>query len=276
MKKLLIAFTLMLLLHCSEAQYYYLDILGIAQTSQQYSLISKNNLQRISATSYESNNQPSTDFVLEQTISSNKQQIVTRSASVNSVESYFTSYYNNGLLASTTDSSNNAINTVVYTYNNEKQLIASEATSKDFDGTLISVEIHQWKYNSNGKPEAMVKVKNGKDTTMIALKYDEQGNVAEENWRKNNRVIETYYYYYNPKNQLTDIVRYNRKAKQMLPDIMFEYDAAGRLYQMIQTQGSAANYFVWRYVYNPSGMKEKEYVFNKKKELLGKIEYNYK
>ncbi len=258
-----------------NAQYYYQDVLGTTQTNKQNKIISENHIQKINATSFEGNSRPSEDFILEQIISNNGRQIVTRSASVNSSETYFTSLFNNGKLIKTVDSSNNAINSVHYEYDNDGKLLGTTATGKDFDGTLISLETHQWKYNSNDQPQSMLKVKNAKDSTAISFKYDESGNVAEENWKKNNRIIETYYYYYNPKNQLTDIVRFNRKAKQMLPDFIFEYDAEGRIYQMTQMQGGTANYLVWRYTYSPNGLKAKEFVFNKQKELLGKIEYAF-
>lgn len=258
------------------AQYYYLDIAGTEQTNARYQKLHENQLQKISAVSFEGNSQPSTDFVLEQTINNTSRQIITHSATVNSGESFFTSFFNeNGKLVKTVDSSSNAINTVVYQYDDNGRLLSTRQTSADFDGKFNSAEDHKWQYNSNGKPVAMIKTKNGADTLQVSFKLDEAGNVAEEAWRKNNRTIETYYYYYNAKNQLTDIVRYNRKAQRMLPDFMFEYDAAGNLSQMTQTQGASANYLVWRYVFNNKGLKEKEFVFNKQKELLGKIEYTY-
>ncbi|MEJ7680802.1 MAG: hypothetical protein WKG06_23710 [Segetibacter sp.] len=61
----------------------------------------------------------------------------------------------------------------------------------------------------------------------------------------------------------------------MLPDYIFEYDPKGRITQMTQTQSGSANYLIWKYTYNENGMKEKEIVFNKQKEMLGRIEYKY-
>lgn len=258
----------------AKAQFYYLDVVGTQQTNNQFKKISQHSLSSISAISFEQSNEPSSDFVLEQTISNN--QIVTRSASVNSKESFFKSFYNNQQLIKTVDSNNSAINTVDYRYNNEGKILSTTSSNKDFDGTFDQLEVHQWFYDNYGRPLRMFKIKNNADTTVIEFKNDEAGNVIEENWKKNNRIVETYYYYYNSKNQLTDIVRYNRKARQMLPDFMFEYDASGLVSQMIQTQGTSANYLIWRYVYNVKGLKEKEFAFNKKKELLGKIEYAYK
>lgn len=274
MMKLMIASLLLILGRQSNAQYYYLDIIGTQQTNDQYKKILQQNLSSISATSFEQSNKPSTDFVLEQNIANN--QIVTRSASINSKESFFTSYYTARKLTKTIDSNNSAINTVEYKYNNKGKLLSSTSSNKDFDGTFDQSEIHQWQYDDDGNPVKMLKIKNNADTTIVECKLDEAGNIIEESWKRNNRVIETYYYYYNTKNQLTDIVRYNRKAKQMLPDVMFEYDATGLISQMTQTQGTSANYLIWRYVYNIKGLKEKEFAFNKKKELLGKIEYTYK
>ena len=273
MKKLIVVVVLLIVSRQAEAQYYYLDVIGTQQTNDQYKKITQHNLSSISATSFEQNSEPITDFVLEQSIGKN--QIVTRSASINSKESFFKSYYDNQQLVKTIDSNSSAINTVVYKYSGGK-LLSSTSSNKDFDGTFDQSEVHQWQYDNAGCPINMLKIRNNADTTIIEFKADAAGNVIEENWKKNNRIIETYYYYYNSKNKLTDIVRYNRKARQMLPDIMFEYDATGLVSQMIQTQGTSANYLIWRYVYNNKGLKEKEFAFNKKKELLGKIEYAYR
>jgi hypothetical protein len=259
-----------------QSQFYYLDIIGTKQTNQQYKLIRGNQLKHISAISYEGNNQPSKDFFLDQTVENDARQIVTRSATVGNAPSYFISYYNNNRLVKTVDSGRNAINTVDYNYDNAGRVLSINSISKDFDGTSTNTENHTWAYNERGLPVSMLQVKNRLDTTYVSFKYDEQDNVGEETWKKNNRIIEDYFYYYNPKKQLTDVVRYSRKAKAMLPDYMLEYDNSGRVTQMTQTQATSANYLIWKYMYNELGMKDKEYVFNKRKELLGRIEYSYK
>ena len=274
MKKVLVVMVLLIVSRQAGAQYYYLDVIGTQQTNDQYKKIIQHNLSSISATSFEQNSEPIPDFILEQTIGNN--QIITRSSSINSKESFFKSYYDNQQLFKTIDSNSSAINTVIYKYNSQGKLLSSTSSNKDFDGTFDQSEVHLWIHDNAGRPVNMLKIKNNADTTLIEFKHDEAGNLIEENWKKNKRIIETYYYYYNSKNQLTDIVRFNRKAKQMLPDVMFEYDATGFVSQMIQTQGTSANYLIWRYVYNNKGLKEKEFAFNKKKELLGKIEYAYR
>lgn len=257
-----------------NGQYYYLDIVGTKQTNQTYKLLRAFQYKRINATSFEGNT-PSKDFVLEQTITNDGRKIITRSATIGSTESFFISNYENNKIAKTVDSSKNAINTVTYEYDNSGKLLSTNNLSEDFDGTFKSSEIHQWKYNDKGLPEQMLKIKNKTDTTVVTFTYDDQDNVAEEKWMKNNRKLENYYYYYNPKKQLTDVVRFNSKAKAMLPDYMFEYDAKGHIIQMTQTQKGSANYLVWKYLYNDDGMKQKEVVYNKQKEMLGRIEYSY-
>ncbi len=275
MKKILLLAIIFSLASHVQSQYYYLDIIGTRQTNQQYKLIRSHQLKHVNAISYESNNQPSKDFVLEQTVVKEGKEIITRSASVGSAQSFFISYYENDRLAKTVDSSNNALNTVVYNYDNAGRVASINSLSKDFDGTFINAENHIWTYNEKGIPVSMLKVKNDKDTTYVSFMIDDQDNIAEERWRRNNRLTETYYYYYNPKKQLTDVVRFSRKAKAMIPDYTLDYDNNGRISEMRQTQATSANYLIWRYVYNDKGMKDKEYVFNKQKELLGKIEYSY-
>ncbi len=243
--------------------------------SQQYKMLITHQLKKISAISYDGNNQASTDFLLDQIIDNNKQQVVTHSKSSTNAESFFISSYLRNKVAKTTDSSNSAINTVLYQYDNEGRIKLIISVNKDFDGTVINNEAHLWSYNLKGQPEGMLRIKNNADTTYVGFTYDEVGNVAEETWKRKSRVIETYYYYYNAKNLLTDIVRFSKKAKQMLPDFILEYDEKGKLVQMTQTQGGSANYLIWKYAYNPNGFKQKETVFNKQKQFLGKIEYTY-
>lgn len=258
----------------ANAQYYYSDIVGVKQTNQQYKLLRTFQYKRVNAVSFEGG-QPSKDFVLEQTIANDGSKITTRSSTIGTAETYFIGYYRNNKIISTSDSGNSAINTVVYEYDNTGKVSSVASSSRDFDGTDLNAEMHTWTYNEKGLPEKMLKVKNQLDTTFVTFTYDEEDNVAEEKWLKNNRVIETYYYYYSAKKQLTDIVRFNRKAKTMLPDYIFEYDNAGHISQMTQTQSGTANYLTWKYTYNENGMKQKEIVFNKQKELLGRIEYKY-
>ena len=267
-----------LLLFCFvrlNAQFYYLDVLVTKQTNQQYIILRNTDTRKVTATSYDGD-EASKDFVLEQSISSDGRQITTRSASINNQESFFISNYNANRLINTVDSSANAINTADYVYDNTGRLLSITTISKDYDGTFSNTELHVWSYNEKGQPVKIIKVKNNLDTTKVTFTYDEAENVSEENWIKDNRNIETYYYYYNDKKQLTDVVRYNARAQKLLPDFMFEYDNAGHFSSMTQTQGGIANYLTWKYTYNELGLKQKEVVYSKRNELMGRIEYKYR
>ena len=122
----------------------------------------------------------------------------------------------------------------------------------------------------------MLLIKNNTDTTVIDFAKDEQGNIAEEHWKKKGRQIETYFYYYNIQRQLTGVVRFNLKAQRLLPDYLFEYDENGTLTQLTQVPQGSADYMVWKYTYLPNGLKQNELLFNKQKQPIGRIEYSYR
>src|SRR3954453_6554186 len=171
MKTFFIAIASLLFSGYSMAQYYYLDIIGTRQTNQQYKLLRAFQYKSISATSYEGN-MPLKDFLLEQRISNDGTQIITHSANIGNNESYFISNFSNNRVVKTVDSSTNAINTVLYEYDNVGRLASTTNTSKDFDGKFTSVERHVWSYNEKGLPEKMLKIKNGSDTTLITFALD--------------------------------------------------------------------------------------------------------
>jgi hypothetical protein len=122
----------------------------------------------------------------------------------------------------------------------------------------------------------MIKIKDKADSTIIRFKKDENQNVAEELWTKKGRIIEHYYYYYNDKSQLTDIVRFNNNAQQMLPDFLFEYNNNGLVSMLTQIPPGSSDYVIWQYVYDGRGLKMKDVLFNKHKELLGRVNYTYR
>jgi len=121
----------------------------------------------------------------------------------------------------------------------------------------------------------MIRIKDKTDSTVVRLKKDDHNNVAEELWIKKRRVIEHYFYYYNSNNQLTDIVRFNNKAQQMLPDFLFEYDANAMLSQLTQIPQGSSDYVIWQYIYDERGLKTKDVLFDKHQQLLGTVTYTY-
>lgn len=272
--KTLIFIVLVLSYSATNAQYYYSDIIGNKQTNQQLSLLKKQKIKEVSAVSFESNNQPSPDFSLTQYINADYTTVFTRTLSATLQSALIATYANDKLIKSA-DSSSGAINITEYSYDSVGNLILVASTSNDEDGSFSVAEKHVWQYNAKGQPLQMLKIKNGTDTTVIEIILDSTGKVIEEKWKKNNRINETYFYYYDGLNRLTDIVRYNRKAKALLPDFLFEYDEKGLLRQMVQVQNGTTGHLTWKYQYAANGLKQREYCYNKNKQLLGKFEYKY-
>ena len=122
----------------------------------------------------------------------------------------------------------------------------------------------------------MLRIMNTHDTTEIRFSLDEEGNVIDERSYKKGVEGETTYFYYDEKNRLTDIVRYNKKLSKLIPDYLFEYDLNNRVIQKITTFSNLSQgYLIWRYAFNEKGLKTKEALFNRDKVMTGKIEYIY-
>jgi YD repeat-containing protein len=56
---------------------------------------------------------------------------------------------------------------------------------------------------------------------------------------------------------------------------MFEYSASNQVIQKITVPSNGSQYLIWRYQYDERGLKIKEAIYNKQKQLTGKIEYLY-
>jgi len=155
-------------------------------------------------------------------------------------------------------------------------------TVKDSANAFDHIETHQWFFNTAGKPEKMWRIISstrsgtGADSLEVRFVTDEDGNIAEE--RTFRKGIETsyLYYYYDDKNRLLDIVRFNTRLKKLLPDIMFEYNENDNVVQKTTTTSSLnIGYLIWRYIYDEKGLKTKEVLFNNDKQITGKIDYTY-
>ncbi|HNN30883.1 MAG TPA: hypothetical protein PKJ70_03215 [Chitinophagaceae bacterium] len=256
------------------AQYYFNDIVATNNTNQLQQLYVKQNIKTIKTVSKESDGSIINDFFIMQSIHKNGNEITTQSQQSSGSKSVLKSFFENGKIVKTINEEDGVSTTSIYSYiDNKLQSIVSGTT--DTFITSNSKEEHIWFYKSNSTPEKMFKIKNGKDTTVVNFITDENNLIIEEQWVRNGKMIENYYYYYNDKNWLTDIVRYNNKAKKMLPDFLYEYDTEGRVSKMIQVIAGGTNYNIWVYTYNSLGLKEKEVCYDKKKQLLGTVEYLY-
>ncbi len=122
----------------------------------------------------------------------------------------------------------------------------------------------------------MLKIKNGNDTTVVQFILDAKGNIAEERASRRGVVLPAIFYYYDADNHLTDIVRYNERARRLLPIELLEYGEGSRVSSaLIVPEEGNSFYQKWYYEYDEKGLKVKDFCYNKEKELLGSVEYQY-
>lgn len=276
MKSFLFA-TVILISLSSSAQYYYKDIIGTKESSDLIKAYLKNKVSAVVLTSYDADNVKSDNFFVQQNFSTATgilRTITGTGADNGNTSTVFTYAGDNGNIIKTVDSTGVVVNTTTYSYDASGNL--NLVTISSSDTTSSESEQHNWQWE-NGKPVEMLRIKNRMDTTYVDFKLDENGNVSEETETHKRVSSKPYFYYYNDNNQLTDIVRYNERAKQLLPEYMFEYSSSNQVIQKITVPTNNSDYLIWRYQYNEQGLKIKEAVYSKqdKKTPIGKIEYLY-
>ena len=271
---LLVAITL---LHpIAEAQYYYKDLRSNHQAQQELSALKTQKIKTISVHSFEGDKTPSEGFFCEKKIKKNYKQMDTYTRAYTTGKSLLQSYYNEqGQLLKSVDSSEFSAATSLYQYNKAGAItsILSQSHSNDEDFKTMLIEEHQYRYASDGRPMQMLRIRNQKDSTRIDFVVDEQGNVTDEIDPSPQGLH--YYYYYDKKNRLTDIVKFNVVLGKLLPDFTFEYNSTDQVTQMIAVEeGLSKNYYTWKYIYN-DGLKIIEKCFSKENVLLGYFELEY-
>lgn len=261
----------------ANAQYYYKDLVAADGIMQQMKTYKANNIRKVNATGITPEGAVSSDFSEVQEISPDGTmlKITTR---INQTVSLLLHRFNEkGMLMSTVDSSAGVVSTSNYSYDAAGKIISISNTIADPDslGNFSQTEVHRYIYKNDG-PEKMWHLINGADSLEVIFTTDENGNIIEEKSVKKGVESDPLYYYYDDKNRLTDIVRYNYKARRLLPDFLFEYDDQNRVIQKIATTSNLnLGYLTWRYLYNDKGLKTKEALFNKEKQLQGRIDYTY-
>ena len=275
-KTVVLLMSICLLALAASAQYYYKDILSNKQLLADLAAYKQNKIKTINIKSFEDDGSPSEGFFCQKKFSKDytKSELFTRSNI--SAASMLTSTFNNkGQLIKTYDSSTIAVNLNVYNYDDNSRLasIISMVRSNDDDFTNEITEQHIYSYNEQNLPLQMIRVKNGTDSTIILFALDEQNNIAIE---KDTKSGTKYYYYYDAKKRLTDIVQANDFKTGLLPDYLFEYNnSAGLVSQMTSTEEGRNNYYVWKYTYE-DGLRVREKCFTKERKLMGSVEYEYK
>lgn len=271
--KAVLLFFLLLTGYCLHAQYYYKDIIGTKESSELIKTYQKAGVSHVSVASYDADNTRNDAFQVTQSFSKPHAVLRTTTREGDNRETVLITYADSaGHVLKTVDSSANLMSISEYSYDNAGRLLSIKSTSTDSSKRLNEMELHQWQYH-NGLPVRMLRIVNGLDTTFVDFKVD-GGNVVEE-WSQRRGAQDTVYYYYNAANQLTDIVRYNKRAGRLLPEYMFEYNANGKVIQKITVPANSSAYLIWRYQYDADGLKTKEAIYDRYKTLNGKIEYQY-
>lgn len=260
----------------SKAQYYYEDIVSTNETNKLIRSYKDNKVLRVTSTGYDPLGVKTSDFSEQQEVLQNGSVLKTTTRNNLNITILISRFDDQSRLVSVADSANDVKSFTVYTYDPAGKIILIKNTTRDTSLEINNVETHQWIYNSKGQPTKMLRIVNDNDTTEYRFNIDDKGNVADEQSFRKGKAGEMIYYYYDDNNHLTDIVRYNDKYKKLLPDYMFEYDEQGHVLQKTTLLSNLhLGYLIWRYIYNDKGLKTKEALFNKDKEITGKIEYNY-
>ena len=259
----------------ASAQYYYKDILSSRQLIAEMATLKEQKIRTVILNSFEDDGSPSDGFFCERKINKAYNTVETFTKSYVTGASVFTSLFNEkGLLSKTIDSSDISSSTSIYTYydNDKVKSILSIVRSSDDDFKNEITEEHTYEYDAQNQPIKMTRKKGNNDITVYIFSEDENKNISIE---KNTKTGDTYYYYYDNKNQITDVVRLNKFNQKMLPDYIFEYNNAGLITQMTTTEEGGSYYFIWKYSYE-NGLRTREKCYSKERRLMGTIEYEYK
>ena len=275
LRKIPLLFFILLVTAAANAHYYFKDIISNKQLIADMTAYKENKVRTITLKSFEDNGSESEGFFCEKKLSRDyrKAELFTRADIAPA--SLFTSIFDkDGMLLSTKDSSDLSVTDIVYTYDDKRRIasVISHIKSNDDDFINIISQEHIYTYNENNQPEKMILVKNKNDSTIILFGYDDKGNVSIEKDTKNGT---KFFYYYDSKKNLTDIVQANEYSKRLKPDYVFEYNSAGKITQMTAVEEGSNNYFIWKYTYD-NGLRIKEKCFTNEKRLMGSIEYEYK
>lgn len=260
-----------------RAQYYYKDQILTRETAAQWQIYHDNKVKNVKLNSFEADGNPSEGFQGGQEFFADENRMVTRTRSSSTPDSWIlASYTPAGWPRKIVDTSDTYQSTSDYQYDLQKHVVSITNTSLETDNKVKETEAHRWTYGPDGKPVSMLKIRNGHDTTFVTFVADEKGNIAEERARRNGKDLPTVYYYYDDKGRLTDIVRYSAKAGRLLPDYVFEYEGSSiRPATMLVVPETSNDYQKWYYTYDDKGLKTRETCTNKKKQVLGSIEFQY-
>jgi YD repeat-containing protein len=259
----------------AAAQYYYTDIINNKQAMAELAVLKEKKVHGVKVISMEADGTESEGFTCQKKINRDFTEVEIYTSTDQSYPNTFTSYFSKaGALQKTVDSSEAVVTTIDYMYDASGKLVSVNSI-KDFPGDDDARDIaeqHLYNYNAAGVPQQMMLVRNNRDTTLYTFEADENGDVIIE---KNSKTSEVYYYYYESRSQLTDIVHRYSYQKQLFTESSFEYNEAGQVVKMVSSEKEGAYYFTWRYNYE-DGLRTTERCYSKEGRIMGSVEYKYK
>lgn len=259
----------------ADAQYYFKDIISNEQVANDLAIYKEANIRTIKIKSFESYGDESEGFFCEKRISKDfrKSSLYIRSemTGVSLMEAYFNE---KGKLIRTYDSSAIVVSNNYFYYDKSNRLskTMSIAQSKDDDYINSITEEHLYIYNENNFPEKMIRIKNKSDSISVLFSLDENNQVSVEKETQNGS---KYYYYYDGKGRITDVVHSNEYKEKLIADYLFEYNSGNQLTQMTVTEEGDDNFVTWKYTYE-NNLRMTERLFSKDRKLMGRFEYEYK
>lgn len=258
-------------------QYYYTDLVSAQESQQQLKALLKSKIKKVSVTALDNDNTQIDDFVLFQEINASAKTISTFSKSNVSESSILTTEYNEKLMPKYVfDSTGGGSTRTHYQYDSQERLIKIESGSFQPEQPENSVKEERiYFYTSGLAPDSMIRIKGNRDSTKVVFIMTENKLPGEEIWYKDGNKTEHWFYYYDAQNRLTDIVRFNRSAKKMLPDYLFGYDANGLLTSRIVVQPTTGTIRIWQFQYDERGLKTEDQVKNRQRQLEGRLVYTY-
>lgn len=259
----------------ANSQYFYKDILINKQLVTELNTYKDEKIKEIAVISLETDGMTSDGFFCKKEISRDYSTIKIITQTSTSYKTILTSTFSKeGYLQTTKDSSEISVTNSLYTYNNFNKVIKiiSETHFKQDDYEDNNFEDHFYTYDNTGNLAKLIVVKNKKDTMNFLFSLDENKNIAIE---KNSETGDLYYYYYDAKNRLTDIVHKYQQQKKVTTDYIFQYNQGNQLAQMKVAEEEGAYYFVWKYNYQ-GNLRTTERCYSKEGKLIGSIEYKYR
>ena len=274
MGRIIFLFFFMITGFSAKSQYYYKDIILTRQNQENRKSYHDQKVREVNIQSIDANNEATPGFNCTQRISPDFGSIATFTKSAGMPASTLVAYYDlQGRIMKTIDTSDTYKSTTEYTFNENGEITILLNNSVETDNHISVMEKHVWIYDGK-KLIKMLKIKNETDTTIVNLELDENGKVTEEKAVHGGLSLPAIYYYYDNEGRLTDIVRYNQKAGRLLPDYVFEY-ISDRISSMIFVLAGSSDYQKWIYSYNSQGLKTEETCYDKRKQIVVKINYNY-